>query len=265
VNRRRRRASDHGEFHQDERWLITYADMITLLLALFIVLYALSDTNVRKFTAFAQSVASAFNVDVFQGEQAITVTSGQQTVPDTNPLNAGSGAMAADLQTIQATLMDFAVRNGAEKQLSVDRVPDGIAIRISDALLFSSGRATLDDRSRALLQRVVAAVLPLPNLLRIEGHTDDQQPNGPFYTDNWSLSADRAIAVLQAMVVSGISPARLAAAGYGEYHPLVANTDDASRLRNRRVDVLVLYTNSSEQSPAPDAFAPPSSSVGGIP
>jgi chemotaxis protein MotB len=251
--RRRRRASDHSEFHADERWLITYADMITLLLAVFIVLYALSDTNVRKFSAFAQSVAAAFSVDILKGTEATTVTSGQQMAPMTSSFDAGSGALSADMRSVQATVMDFAIQKGVASQVSVDRVPEGIAIRISDALLFSSGRAALDERSRVLLARVVAAVLPLPNAVRIEGHTDTGQPAGPFYTDNWSLSVDRAVAVLRAMVAGGIDPARVGAAGYGEYRPLVPNTDDASRARNRRVDILILYPDVGVSSAAPAA------------
>ena len=251
--RRRRRASDHGEFHVDERWLITYADMITLLLAVFIVLYALSDTNVRKFNEFAQSVSAAFSTDVFRGTQAITVTSGQDSAPQTDSFDAGSGVLSMDQRTVEATIKDYAVENGLAGQVSVDRVPEGIAIRISDALLFSSGRARLDPRSEGLLEKVMDAVRPLPNVLRVEGHTDDEQPNGPFYSDNWRLSVDRATAVLEAMIAGGVEPSRLAAAGYGEYRPIVPNTDEPSRARNRRVDVLILYPEDVAEPFGPSA------------
>src|SRR4051812_303978 len=101
----RRHVAAHAEEHGgDERWLVTYADMLTLLLALFIVLYALSDTNMRKFVAFAQSVAAAFNVDVFQGSTAYTVTAGQESAPDVGSLDSGNGAVAADYRTIQASI-----------------------------------------------------------------------------------------------------------------------------------------------------------------
>lgn len=263
--RRRRRASDHGEFHVDERWLITYADMITLLLAVFIVLYALSDTNVRKFAEFAQSVAAAFNTDVLKGSEAITVTSGEQSAPSTDSFDAGSGVLSTDLRTVEAIVRDYAVQQGLSGQVSVDRVPEGIAIRISDALLFSSGRANLDGRSLRLLDRVIDAVKPLPNRLRIEGHTDDERPNGPFYTDNWRLSGDRAVAVVEAMVDGGVDPSRLAAAGYGEYLPIVANTDDEARARNRRVDVLILYPDLEPGASEPGLTTPGASPVGVLP
>lgn len=257
--RRRRRASDHGEFHADERWLITYADMITLLLAVFIVLYALSDTNIRKFNEFAQSLSAAFTTDVFQGTQAITVTSGQESAPRADSFDAGSGVLSMDQRTIEATIKDYAVEQGLGGQVSVDRVPEGIAIRISEALLFSSGRARLDSRSMGLLEKVMDAVRPLPNMLRVEGHTDDEPPTGPFYSDNWRLSVDRATAVLEAMVAGGVEPSRLAAAGYGEYRPIVPNTDEPGRARNRRVDVLILYPKD-----AVEPFGPSATPDGGL-
>lgn len=261
--RRRRRASDHGEFHADERWLITYADMITLLLAVFIVLYALSDTNVRKFAEFAQSVAAAFNTDIFKGSEAITVTSGQKSAPSSDSFDAGSGVLSTDLRTVEATVRDFAVQQGIDGQVSVDRVPEGIAIRISEALLFSSGRASLDERSLRLVDRVIDAVRPLPNRLRIEGHTDDEPPNGPFYTDNWRLSVARAVAVVEAMAAAGVDPSRLAAAGYGGYLPIVPNTGEEARARNRRVDVLILYP---DWEPGASEFGPtaPGASPAGV-
>ncbi len=255
---RKKHGGHAEEFHADERWLITYADMITLLLAVFIVLYALSDTNVRKFTAFAESVSAAFNADIFRGTQAITITSGQQTAPDSANFDAGSGVISADQRAVEATIKDFAIQQGIAGQVSVERVPEGIAIRIGDVLLFSSGRSRLDSRSTALLNKVVSAVLPLPNRLRIEGHTDDTQPSGPFYADNWALSTDRALAVLAAMVQDGVEPARLAAAGYAEFQPLVPNVDEPSRARNRRVDILILYPK-GESGPA---FGSPSPSPG---
>jgi chemotaxis protein MotB len=251
---------DEG-FHQDERWLITYADMITLLLAVFIVLYALSDTNVRKFTAFAESVSAAFNTDILRGSKAITVTTGQAAAPGTDSFDAGSGVIASDQRAVEANIKDFAVQQGIAEQISVERVPEGIAIRIGDMLLFASGRARLDSRSAALLHQVVAAVGALPNQLRVEGHTDDTPPAGPFYSDNWSLSTDRALAVLNAMAADGIAPARLSAAGYAEFEPLVPNVDDASRARNRRVDILILYPGGKSGQP----FVPTEPSPGGTP
>ena len=241
MARRRRSDQADAEFHQDERWLITYADMITLLLAVFIVLYGLSDTNLRKFAVFAESVSAAFSLDVFTGSRTVTITNGSPTTPQDQSLATGEGVIGSDERAIEASLKDFAISQGVGSQLTVERIPEGIAIRIGDALLFASGRSKLDGRSNALVGLLSKTLGPLPNRLRVEGHTDDTPPVGDGASDNWVLSTDRALAVLDAMVAAGIAPARLSAAGYAEFQPIVANTDDQSRARNRRVDILVLY------------------------
>ena len=124
-------------------------------------------------------------------------------------------------------------------------------IRISDALLFQSGRANLSDAALGIVRQIADSIRGLPNNVRVEGHTDDTPPSGPFYADNWQLSTARALSVLAALQDAGIPPGRLAAAGYGEYRPLVPNTDDASRARNRRVDVLILYPNEAAPMSTP--------------
>jgi chemotaxis protein MotB len=249
---------EHAEIHPDERWLITYADMITLLLAVFIVMYALSDTNVRKFTAFAQSVSAAFNTDVFEGSAPTTVTSGVETAPDAGAVDSAGGMVASDYRTIAATLKDYAITQGLDSAVEVDKVPEGIAIRIRDALLFEPGRALLSDASKAVVARIAGTLAGLPNQVRIEGNTDDIPPSGPFFSDNWHLSTARSLAVLDILIASGISPSRLSTAGRAEFNPLVPNSDDAARARNRRVDFLILYPQSSIAGPvSPGASSGP--------
>jgi chemotaxis protein MotB len=245
-----------------ERWLLTYADMITLLMVLFVVMYAISNTDVRKFTLLAQSFSSAFNTDVFQGTDTVTISVGEATAPKTAQIDAASGIVSSDYRSVNATVRDYAISQGLAGDVSVDRVAEGIAIRISDTLLFPSGRARLDASSQKVLAKIEGIVAPLPNSLRIEGHTDDLPPTGPFYQDNWELSTARALAVLNALRDLGIAPERLAAAGYSGYRPIVPNSDDASRARNRRVDILILYTQETSPSPAPTG---PPFAIGGLP
>jgi len=258
---RRKKHDAHGGVHADERWLVTYADMVTLLLAVFIVLYALSDTNVRKFTAFAQSVSAAFTTDVFQGTQATTIMSGTDTAPDVGEFDSGSGALESDYRTVNASIADYVIGKGFEGQVSVDQVPEGIAIRIRDALLFQPGRAALDDRSKEVLGRIAQTISGYPNQIRIEGNTDDVAPTGPFFANNWDLSSARALAVLDVLVQGGIAPKRLAASGRAEFNPLVPNTSDTNRAQNRRVDILILYpslaTSGSQDGSAPTGSTPP--------
>ncbi len=250
---RRRRAGGEEVHENEERWLLTYADMITLLMVLFVVMYAISNTDLRKFTAFAQSMAAAFNNDVFQGTQQTTISDGIQTSPTSGTFDQGSGVVATDYAAISAGLKDFAISNGIGEQVDVERNTEGIVIRIGGSILFESGRVVISQQSEKLLDKIVELIGPLPNNIRIEGHTDDVQPDNWLYTDNWRLSSDRALAVLSAMEQRGIAQQRMSIAAYAQYKPLVPNTDDASRARNRRVDLVILYPNGDTGVPAPSA------------
>jgi chemotaxis protein MotB len=253
---RRRNRADHGDIHADERWLVTYADMITLLLAVFIVMYALSDTNLRKFNAFAQSLSAAFTTDVFLGTDAFTVTTGQEVVPDVGQTDVGSGIVSTDTRTVTAVVKDYAIRQGLGADVAVDEVPEGIAIRIRAGLLYQPGRAALDDRSIGLLEEIAATLEPLPQKLRVVGHTDDTPTSGVLYVDNFDLSTARAMSVLRFLLAAGIGPERLSVAGAGQYDPIVPNTDEANRAQNRRVDILVLYPPASTSSGGDQSIAP---------
>ena len=248
---RKRKGDGLGsEIHADERWLITYADMITLLLAVFIVMYALSDTNLRKFNAFAQSLSSAFNTDVFSGQDQFTVSTGEVMAPAAGSTDSGNGVLGSDARTVQAAVNDYAIRQGLGAGVSVDQVPEGIAIRIQAGLLFQPGRARLDDASVGLLAQVASTIGPLTQNIRVVGNTDDTPTSGALYADNFELSTARAMSVLRFLAAAGIDEARLSVGGAGQYNPLVPNTSAENRARNRRVDILVLYPAVSA-SPAP--------------
>jgi chemotaxis protein MotB len=249
---------DHSDIHADERWLVTYADMITLLLAVFIVMYALSDTNLRKFNAFAQSLSAVFNTDVMSGSTQFTVTEGEATTPDAGNTQAAIGFVGSDAQTVQAKIKNYAIQKGFDANVSVDAVPEGIAIRIKANLLFQAGRATLDPASLGLLSEVAAVIRPMPEKVRVEGNTDSTPVSGPFYSDNFELSAARALAVLHYLTDQGVDPARLSMAGNGDNNPLPGTvaTDEA----NRRVEIFVLnptaITPLASPTPAIESIAP---------
>jgi chemotaxis protein MotB len=251
---KRRNAHVEGPHDNEERWLLTYSDLITLLFVLFVVMYAISTTDVRKFVALAQSVSAAFNADVMQGEQAISINNGQDTTVQEDQSASGTSPVQSDLQSIKAALEDYAIGQGLGGEVEVGMAPQGIVIRLNDALLFTSGRAYLDDHALSLIRQVVGILKPLPNQVRIEGNTDDQPPDGVLYTSNWDLSTARALAVLKAMVDMNMDPARLCAQGNAQYNPITPNVDDASRAKNRRVDIVVLYPPDSSSTPSPMAL-----------
>src|ERR1035437_5969393 len=188
---RRKRSHLQGPHENEEPWLLTYADLITLLFVLFVVMYAISTTDARKFVALAQSVSAAFNADVMQGQQAISINNGQDTTVQQDQSSSGTSPVQSDLQAIKAALEDYAIGQGLGGEVEVGIAPQGIVIRRNDALLFSPGRANLDDHALNLVKQVVTIIKPLPNQVRIEGNTDDQLPDGILYTSNWDLSTAR--------------------------------------------------------------------------
>ena len=256
---RRKRSKPEAPHDNEERWLLTYSDLITLLFVLFVVMYAISNTDTRKFIQLAESVSAAFNADVMQGQSAVSIMDGQETTTTVQDqtYDTGSSTVESDLRAITAELEDYAIGQGLGGEVEVGMAPQGIVIRLNDALLFSSGRANLGANAVTLVGKIVAIIKPLPNDIRIEGNTDDQPPEGGLYADNWELSTARALAVLQAMVQQGMPPARLCAQGNAQYNPIVPNTDDASRAKNRRVDIVVIYP------PADDSTSPVDDSTTG--
>ena len=263
----RRHKKGHDGAHGEERWLLTYADMITLLMVFFIVLYAMSNTDSKKFHALAASMSQAFNTGVYSGSGALSIMDGQTSgvtvggFGSTAGFDTSTGAMNSDYRVVSASLKDWAIKNGIDQSVTVEKVTEGIVMRFSSSLLFASGRTVLDSHSEQILAEVAKLLKPLPNQVRIEGHTDDTAPSGPLYTDNWHLSTDRSIAVLEALVRSGITASRLSAVGYAQYQPLVSNVDDVSRAKNRRVDVLILYAGTTDA--ASSSIAP--SIIPGVP
>jgi chemotaxis protein MotB len=240
---KKHKGGDHGDIHPDERWLVTYADMITLLLAVFIVMYALSDTNLRKFNAFAQSLSSAFTTDVFSGSNTFTVTTGQESAPATGSADSGSGFVGMQAQTVKAVVNDYAIRQGVGNDVSVEQVPEGIAIRIRSTLLFEAGRARLATASTELLTKIAETIIAdtQGQGVRVVGHTDDTPTSGALYANNMELSTARAMSVLDYLYSAGIAPERMSVEGDGQYKPLYPNDTEAHRAANRRVDILILY------------------------
>jgi len=252
---RRKNAHIEGPHENDERWLLTYSDLITLLFVLFVVMYAISTTDVRKLTILAQSLSAAFNADVLSGQQAVSISDGQDsTIQQMQQSPTGTSPVQSDLKAIKAALEDYAIGQGLGAEVEVGATPQGIVIRLNDALLFSSGRAHLDDHALRIVKQVADIIKPLPNQIRVEGNTDDQAPDGVLFTSNWDLSSARALAVLKAMVDIGMDPRRMSALGNAQYSPLTPNVDDASRVKNRRVDVVVLYPADAGSQDSPMAL-----------
>lgn len=230
-----------------ERWLLTYADMITLLVVFFIILYAQSEVNQTKFSQLALSLRRAFNNNVMVGQDASGAIVGQG--------GAVGEIQISDVQYIQDQMGKDLEQKGLADVVSIGSRQDGLVIRISGELLFSSGDARLDPRGAEVLALIAARLRPMPNSIRVNGYTDDLPIRSAKYPSNWELSTARALTVLHYLIdQGGIAPERLAVGGYGQYQPIVPNDTREDRAKNRRVELVVL-------NDALDSGPTPSSSV----
>jgi chemotaxis protein MotB len=220
-----------------ERWLITYADMITVLLIFFIVMYALSKVDVDKFKVLTQSMSAAFGAS-----GSIMENPGPSIVPDVAPDEIQRQLEEqVRLEEIRAKLETFVEETGLEGRITVTTEERGIVISFQDEVLFALGSAELMPEAREIIHNVAKVLSSSKNYIRIEGHTDDLPIRTSRYPSNWELSAARATGVVQELIkIPGFPPHRLSAVAYGEYRPRVPNTSEESRQQNRRVDLVIL-------------------------
>jgi chemotaxis protein MotB len=198
-------------------WLITWADMMSVLLAFFIVLYAVSTVSERKFDAAVRSILRAFHVTLPIRPSAF--------LPATDPRAADLRARIAEAGLPGVVVQDWG---------------DRIVVTVGSALLFEKGEADLSAAGRSTLDGVAAALAGTSGRLRIEGHTCDLPvPAHGRWRDNWWLSSARAVTVLEALAERGLPPERLCAVGFAEHVPVAPNDGEANRARNRRVEFVI--------------------------
>lgn len=270
---RRRRHTDGAGHENEERWLLTYADMITLLLALFVVLFAISSVNVSKVKMLQQSLRDAFNGKVMSGGEAILQTANSvsvrtletqpRLVPQTPSIGqpdsaAARAALAArreedELQRLKRMLDAFAVAHGFKAQVETVVTRRGLVVRLlTDNVLFDSGLADIKPQGLPLLAEV-ATLLGVDRVhpIVIEGHTDDVPIATAQFASNWELSTARASAVVRWLIGRRLPPRRFSAAGYAALHPLGSNGTSAGRARNRRVEVVLQRLHNLPEGIAP--------------
>lgn len=212
-----------------DRWLVSYADLVTLLLAFFTTLYAASNLDPSKVAPLNASLSDAFAV------QAVPAPS------DGRPAPVQVVPRQHTLDDIKLTLdrqLAEDVRNH-DADVSVD--PRGLVVSMPDDAAFPVGSTDVSPAALGMIGKIAETVRSVPNPIRIEGHTDDVPIRTARYGSNWELSTARASAVVAYLIETvGVAPERLSAAGYGEFHPRVANDSPASRAKNRRIDIIIL-------------------------
>ncbi|MHB9130802.1 MAG: flagellar motor protein MotB [Armatimonadota bacterium] len=232
---RKKKAHD-GEHENAERWLLTYADMITLLMAFFIMMYSMSVVNMDKFNQAAISIRSGFGGMLKGGKGLLERPSGGMT-----DRSIGSSSEAKNLSRVENTLKDMIVTEQLEAKMEVRRESRGLVISItSDDFLFPEGAAQLSPQAVTLLEKIKRQLMTTSNDLLVEGHTCNKSISNAVFPSNWELSSARACRVVRYMADGGIAQKRLTAVGYGETRPRYPNDTDAHRAHNRRVDIVVL-------------------------
>ncbi len=216
-----------------ERWLVSYADFITLLFAFFATLYAISKVDAEKLTTVAQAMEKAFDDSAKSRERAARVP--EEVAKNLPPDDTEQSSEEVREMISKALAEELAAEH---LRLSLDR--RGVTLSIPEAGTFGVGRDELSDGAQALVERVATTLSRFPNNVRVEGHTDDVPIHTARFQSNWDLSAARASRVVEFLINRGLQPARLSATGYGEFHPLTPNTSAAARASNRRIDLVIL-------------------------
>ena len=234
------RKKKHEEHENHERWLVSYADFITLLFAFFTSLYAMSSVNEGKYRVLSDSLAVSFNSSVHTSNAS---ASGVSFVKQ------GSRNITSDFHNVFSNKYDKIkdALKELEKNRKLSFIVDEnmLTIRISESVLFTPGKDELLDEAHPVLDEVISILKGLPNSVRIEGHTDNIPINTERFPSNWDLSSARSIAILKYFIKEhGFAPSRLSALGYGEYRPIDTNDTPSGRLKNRRVDIMVLNPDS---------------------
>ncbi|HVI10164.1 MAG TPA: flagellar motor protein MotB [Candidatus Binatia bacterium] len=245
-----------------ERWLVSYADFITLLFAFFVVLYASSQVDKRKVGKLALAIQVAFQeLGVFPASTTQIPLDLNEPMPFaqvqavenanhaaelarvlSHPTDAlGASAGQADLATLQSELQQALKQEIKLHEVSMRRETEGLVVSLREFGFFDSGSATIKQQSLPAVDRIASILLIRTYRLRIEGHTDNIPIHNSRISSNWELSTARATELVRLLIDrNGFPPDRLSAAGYAEYHPIASNDTPQGRAQNRRVDIVIL-------------------------
>ncbi|MFO0553038.1 MAG: flagellar motor protein MotB [Polyangiaceae bacterium] len=228
-----------------ERWLVSYADFITLLFAFFVVMFAVSQVDSKKVGRFTEAFQSAIGIDLTVGGKGMLPAEGEAPLPPATATASASGVPTAvplppELDAIANALTSESKQNSLLAGLKVVRRGNELVLRIDAMMLFQSGSDEMTEEARRVLRAIAEQLRDRPLRIRVEGHTDNQPIRSGRFRSNWELSTARATRVVTELAdVDEIQPERLAAVGYGQYQPLGDNGSVDGRSQNRRVDFVL--------------------------
>ena len=239
---KKKRPKPHEE-EASEAWLLPYSDLMTLLLALFICLFAISQTDETKLTQMAQAFSSAFNL----GGPSFFEGAGPSSTSSRDLMSSEDGGVEAylaensQLEAVKRNLDQYIGQNDLQEDLSATMTEEGLMIRIKEKALFPSGSADLVPGVQRIGPAIAALVAPIPQRILISGHTDNVPINSAQFPSNWELSSMRALNFMKFILAQDnrINPARFSALGCSEYRPIASNATEEGRSQNRRVEVLI--------------------------
>ncbi|MBI3478514.1 MAG: OmpA family protein [Acidobacteria bacterium] len=257
---RRKKIRSHSNH---ERWLVSYADFITLLFAFFVLLYSSSQVDKKKVGKLALAIQVAFQeMGVFETSSTRVPVDFDNPMPfntvqsvDSVQRNAnlaqiaahdssalgGGGVENGDLSALQRELESALALEISRQEISMRREPDGLVISLREVGFFESGSGQMKQESEAAFDRIAELLRKRNCRLRIEGHTDNIPIHTALFPSNWELSTSRATEIVRLLIVrDGFDASHLSAAGYAEYHPAASNSTPQGRSMNRRVDIVIL-------------------------
>ena len=242
---RKKRHAPHEE-EAGEAWLLPYSDLMTLLLATFIALYAISATDANKMAQMAQAFSAAFNTGgpSFFNQMGPSESRHAERMATEDKGNSAYIQEAKALEEVQRELDNYINQNGLQGELNTTMTDDGLMIRIKEKALFPSGSAELVGDAQNIGPVVAGLLAKIPERVVISGHTDNVPIATARYPTNWELSSQRALNFMKFLFASNTSlnPARFSAIGYSEYRPIADNQTDEGRSQTRRVEILIART-----------------------
>ena len=240
------RKKKHPEHVNHERWLVSYADFITLLFAFFVVMFAVSQVDSKKMGRFTEAFSKAVGIDVFPMHGESLLAGGR--TPDETAGPSAQGVTSV-LEDLRASLAKMAESNDALQGLQVIKLRQELVLRLPEGVFFDSGDARVKDATGRMFKVLTPELTKRSLEVRIEGHTDNRPITSGKFRSNWELSTARAGAVMAVILAEGMPPERTSIAGYAEYRPIADNTTDDGRRQNRRVDIVVTAVTEKELKP----------------
>lgn len=227
----------HEKEPNHERWLLTYSDLITLLMIFFVIMYASSNLDATKYKAVSES----FNVVFNGGGKTIVGNDSSPSISDTKPAVNPAAMEQSKIQEIKNQVDTYLKKNGMKGTVSTNIDERGLVISLNDTLFFDTGKAEIKPESQKKIIEIGKMLNKINNYIRIEGHTDNIPIKNDRFQSNWQLSCERAANVTMILIdKANIPPQKLSAVGYGEWRPIASNKEEQGKARNRRVDIVIM-------------------------